>query len=84
MSYPSLITNKNTLWSGKWLLPVILLGIITLLSSPLSAQTALSQLENWAGARISSVNVPAPTAPSGGNYTYRLPFSKTPEQKSAE
>ena len=84
MSYPSLTTNKNTLWSGKWFLPIILLEIITVHSIPLSAQTALSQLENWAGARISSVNVPAPTAPGGGNYTYRLPFSKTPEQKSAE
>lgn len=62
------------------LVPVALLASLTVRAQ----RTALGQLESWAGQRISSVNVPAPSAPSGTSGTYRLPFSKTPEQKLAE
>lgn len=50
-----------------------------------TGQTALRQLESWAGMSINSYSVPAPSAPSGNsNYTYKNPFVKTYEQKQAE
>ncbi len=50
-----------------------------------SGQTALRQLESWAGRSINSYSVPSPSAPSGSsNYTYKNPFVKTYEQKQAE
>ncbi len=49
-------------------------------------QTALSQLEQWAGRRASDFAVPAPSAPGGNNNggSYRVPFQKTAEQKAEE
>lgn len=46
-------------------------------------QTALGQLESWAGQSVSSVYVPSPSYSGSGN-NYRVPFQKTYEQKQAE
>lgn len=52
----------------------------------LCSQTALNQLEQWAGRRASDFAVPAPSAPGGNNSggSYRVPFQKTAEQKAEE
>jgi tetratricopeptide (TPR) repeat protein len=51
--------------------------------SSANGQSALSQLESWAGRSINSSSVPTPSAPSGSG-TYRNPFVKTFEQKQDE
>jgi len=54
--------------------------------SPVKGQTALRQLESWAGISINSYSISAPSAPSSssGSGTYRSPFVKTFEQKQNE
>jgi hypothetical protein len=51
-----------------------------------NGQTALRQLESWAGRSINSYSVSAPSAPSSssGSGTYQNPFVKTFEQKQDE
>lgn len=66
---------------------ILLTIALYLLHTPmLYGQTALGQLEQWAGRRASDYSVPAPSAPGGNSNggTYRLPFQKTTEQKEEE
>lgn len=65
---------------------MVLLLLSAVLSQKANSQTALGQLEQWAGRRASDYAVPVPSAPGGSssNGSYRVPFQKTAEQKAEE
>jgi tetratricopeptide (TPR) repeat protein len=70
----------------KKLLMFFCVAAVLFFINPAIGQTALRQLESWAGRSINSYSVPAPSAPSSssGGGTYRNPFVKTFEQKQDE
>ncbi len=65
-------------------LVIVLLTTVSSISITAKGQSALGQLESWAGTSINSVYVPTPSSPSGNGGTYKNPFVKTYEQKASE
>lgn len=63
----------------------VVVVLFTFFSSIVKSQpTALGQLESMAGRSIGSTYVPAPSAQSSGNLSFKNPFEKTSAEKLSE
>ncbi len=67
----------------NYLITIMGVAAISLFNHTASGQSALGQLETWAGRSINSYSVPTVSS-SSGSGVYRSPFVKTFEQKQAE
>lgn len=75
------LTRKKRNWFLSTFIPALLLSVC--IPQKTMGQSALSQLESWAGRSVGSVNVPSPSSPSG-IFNYKVPFQKTQAQLAGE